>query len=180
MSGGRDPRIVIRPAEPSDAGIYLKLVDAFAEFENLPAPDADAKTRLIDHLFGERSHYRLLVAEVDGGVVAYAAHARAYSTFLARPTFILEDIFVLPEYRKLRIGHQLFVYCAKTAVAEGCGRMDFLVLDWNEVALEFYRHRGVSCKKEWLLHRLEGRALEELAAGGVTGADPQPPGGADT
>jgi len=157
------PSIVIRPARPADAGVYLKLVDAFAEYESLPPPDAEAKTRLVDHLFGERPHYRLLVAEVDDRVVAYAAHCHAYSTFLARPTFILEDIFVLPEYRKLRIGHRLFVYCAKTAMAEGCSRMDFLVLDWNRLALGFYEKYGVECKRDWLLHRVEGARLKEVA-----------------
>ena len=164
MSTSDQPKITIRPALPSDAGSYLKLVDAFAEFESLPPPNAEAKTRLIDHLFRDRPAYRLLVAELEERVVAYAAHFLAYSTFLAYPTFLLEDIFVLPEFRHLGIGHRLFVFCARTAVAEGCGRMDFMVLDWNKDALEFYESHGVGCRKEWLLHRLDGGQLEEVAA----------------
>lgn len=155
--------IVIRPATPEDAGGYLKLVDALAHFEKLSPPDAAAKTRLIDHLFGERPKYRLLVAEHDGRIVGYAAHFLAYSTFLAQPTFYLEDLFVLPEYRQSGLGHRMMVFCAKTAVAEGCGRMDFLVLDWNKLALEFYARHGVPCRREWLLHRLQGNELKEVA-----------------
>ena len=164
MSEASEPQIVIRPARPSDAGAYLKLVEAFAEYERLPPPDPEARTRLIDHLFRDRPYYRLLVAEVDKNIVGYAAHTVAYSTFQARPTLLLEDIFVLPEYRKLRIGHRLFAYCAKTAVADGCGRMDFLVLDWNRVALDFYERHSVACLRNWLLHRLEGEGLHRVAA----------------
>jgi GNAT superfamily N-acetyltransferase len=165
---GRDVRsdgIRIRPAKPDDAGGYLKLVDALARYEALTPPDAVAKTRLIEHLFGERPHYRLLVAEDPTGprIVAYAAHFLAYSTFLARPTFYLEDLFVLPEYRSLGVGHRLLAFCAKTAIAEGCGRMDFLVLDWNDLALDFYARHGVPCRKDWLLHRLEGDELNQVA-----------------
>ena len=163
MNTTTQPKIVIRPALPTDAGQYLKLVEAFAEFESLPAPDAEAKTRLIDHLFRDRPAYRLLVAELDGRIVAYAAHFLTYSTFRARPTFLLEDIFVLPEHRHHRIGHRLFVFCAKTAVAEGCARMDFQVLDWNKDAISFYKSHGVDCLREWLLHRVQGQQLLELS-----------------
>jgi len=155
--------IVIRPARSEDAGGYLKLVDALARFEKLPPPDASAKTRLIDHLFGERPRYRLMVAEHEDRIVGYAAHYLAYSTFLAQPTFYLEDLFVLPEYRHAKLGHRMMVFCAKTAVAEGCGRMDFLVLDWNKLALEFYARHSVPCRREWLLHRLQGDELSEMA-----------------
>lgn len=156
--------ISIRTARPEDAGAYLQLVDALARYEHVPPPDAAAKTRLIEHLFGSRPLYRLLVAEHDGHVVGYAAWFLAYSTFVARPTFYLEDLFVLPEYRHTKVGHRLFVYCAKTAVAEGCGRMDFIVLDWNRLALDFYARHGVACRKDWLLHRLDAEGLDRVAS----------------
>lgn len=154
---GKD--IIIREARPADAGQYLQLVDALARYEHYPPPDAPAKTRLIEHLFGPRPYYRLLVAEQQGHIVGYAAWFLAYSTFQARPTLYLEDMFVLPEYRNTKVGHRLLVYCAKTALAEGCGRMDFIVLDWNQLALEFYKRHGVTCRRDWLLHRIEGQEM---------------------
>ncbi len=162
------PTVTIRAARPEDSGQYLQLVDALARYEHMPAPDAAAKARLIEHLFGPRPHYRLLVAETGGSIVGYAAHFLAYSTFAAKPTFYLEDLFVLPEFRSLRVGHQLLTICARTAVAEGCGRMDFIVLDWNRLALDFYERHGIPCKKEWLLHRVEGAGLMELARQAVS------------
>lgn len=157
-------KIIIRPANIEDAGEYLQLVEALARYEQLPPPDAEAKARLIEHLFGPRPHYRLLVAENDGHLVAYAAHFLAYSTFAARPTFYLEDLFVLPEFRHLKIGHRMMVTCARLAVAQNCGRMDFIVLDWNKLALDFYERHGVAVRREWLLHRVDQDGLAKLAA----------------
>jgi GNAT superfamily N-acetyltransferase len=156
--------IQIRPARIEDAGEFLQLVDALARYENMPAPDAEAKARLIEHLFGVRPHYGLLVAEHQGHLIGYAAHFLAYSTFVAKPTFYLEDLFVLPDFRELKVGHRLLLTCARLAVAKNCGRMDFIVLDWNKLALEFYERHGVSVKKEWLLHRLDAAGLQRLAA----------------
>ena len=163
MSETTAPVIHIRQAKPEDAGTYLKLVEAFAEYETLPPPDPQARTRLVDHLFRERPHYRLLVAEVDSEVIGYAAYVLGYSTFLARPTLMLDDLFVLPEYRKLKVGHRLFSYCARTAIAEGCERLDFFVLEWNETAKAFYRRHDVNALAGWLPYRLEGSELQRIA-----------------
>jgi GNAT superfamily N-acetyltransferase len=82
---------------------------------------------------------------------------------MAQPTFYLEDLFVLTEYRRTQVGGRLIKTCAKTALAEGCGRMDFLVLDWNELALQFYKKHGLKVQREWLLHRAESEAIKNLA-----------------
>jgi GNAT superfamily N-acetyltransferase len=156
--------ITIRPASPEDAGAYLMLVEALAIFERMPPPNAEAKTRLVEHLFGPRPLYQLLLACDRGRPIGYAAYLRTYSTFLARPTLYLEDLFVLPDYRSLKVGHRLFVCMARIARAEGCGRVDFLVLRWNQVALDFYAKHGVSNKaEEWALHRLEGDDIRRVA-----------------
>lgn len=158
-----EPNVVIRPATPDDAGPYLLLVDSFAAYQRLTPPDQDAKARLIEHLFSDRPRYRLLVAEVEGEIVGFASWFFAYSTFLARPTFYLEDIYVTDEHRGASIGHRLLVTCARRALAEGCGRLDLSVLSWNELGLAFYERHGVQVHKEWTLHRFEGDRLENLA-----------------
>jgi GNAT superfamily N-acetyltransferase len=157
-------RITIRPATPEDAGAYLMLVEALAVYEKMPPPDGQAKTRLIEHLFGARPYYKLLVACDGGKAVGYAAYLTTYSTFLARPTLYLEDLFVLPEYRSLRVGHRLFVTIARIARAEGCGRVDFMVLRWNKLALDFYAKHGVKdMAEEWALHRVQGDEIRRVA-----------------
>jgi GNAT superfamily N-acetyltransferase len=157
-------RITIRPATPEDAGSYLRLVEALAIYEKMPPPDAQAKTRLIEHLFGARPYYKLLVAHDNGLLVGYAAYLHTYSTFLARPSLYLEDLFVLPEYRSLKVGHRLFATIARIARAEGCGRVDFLVLRWNKLALDFYAKHGVkNLAEDWALHRVEGDEIQQVA-----------------
>jgi GNAT superfamily N-acetyltransferase len=159
-----EKRITIRPATPEDAGSYLMLVESLAIYEKMPPPDAQAKTRLIEHLFGARPYYKLLVACDNGRPVGYAAYLHTYSTFLARPSLYLEDLFVLPDYRSLKVGHRLFVTIARIARAEGCGRLDFLVLRWNKLALDFYAKHGVrDMAEEWALHRLEGDEVKRVA-----------------
>jgi GNAT superfamily N-acetyltransferase len=159
-----EKRITIRPATPEDAGSYLMLVEALAIYEKMPPPDAQAKTRLIEHLFGARPYYKLLVACDNGRPIGYAAYLHTYSTFLARPSLYLEDLFVLPEYRSLKVGHRLFVTIVKIARAEACGRVEFLVLRWNKLALDFYAKHGVKdMAEEWALHRLEGDEVRRVA-----------------
>jgi GNAT superfamily N-acetyltransferase len=163
-------KITIRPATPEDAGPYLMLVDALAVYEKMPPPDAQAKTRLIEHLFGARPFYKLLVACDHGRPIGYAAYLLTYSTFLAKPTLYLEDLFVLPEYRSLRVGHRLFVTIARIARAEGAGRVDFMVLRWNKLALDFYARHGVkNMAEEWALHRLENDEIARVASSDPNG-----------
>ncbi len=158
------PSISIRPAQPDDAGAYLMLVEALATYEKLAPPNTEAKARLIEHLFGPRPLYSLLLAVDHGRPIGYAAYLRTYSTFLARPTLYLEDLFVLPEYRSHRVGHRLFLTIARIARAEGCGRVDFLVLKWNQLAKDFYARHGVrDLGEEWSLHRLENDEIRRVA-----------------
>ena len=80
-----------------------------------------------------------------------------FSSFLARPSFYLEDLFVLPEYRAHGYGKALFEKCVATGKKKGCGRMEWCVLDWNEPAHKFYKKAGARKLKEWEYYRLKLR-----------------------
>jgi GNAT superfamily N-acetyltransferase len=134
-------------------------VVALADFERLPPPDDQAQARLIEDAFGPKQRVEIAVADLNGDIIGYAFFFETYSTFLARPTLYLEDLFVLPEYRGQRVGYALFTYCASEAARRGCGRMDWAVLDWNTHALSFYDRLGATHLHDWKLYRLEGPAL---------------------
>ena len=153
----------IRPARPADGPAFVALVRAFADFEKLSPPDDAAGARLLADAFGERRRFDLLVAEVDGRVQGYALFFEAYSTFRAAPTLWLEDLFVHPAVRGRGIGRAMMQEVARTAVARGCERFEWSVLDWNEGAQRFYRSIGARMLGEWLVCRLEGTALAALA-----------------
>ncbi|HUR37934.1 MAG TPA: GNAT family N-acetyltransferase, partial [Planctomycetota bacterium] len=97
---------------------------------------------------------RVLMAEVDGKPVGYAIYFFTYSSFLARPTLYLEDIFVLPEQRRLGLGGAFFKALLAEARREGCGRMEWVVLDWNTPAHRFYRKLGARLLDDWNTYRI--------------------------
>lgn len=157
-----NPRIHIRQATIADSSSMLSLVDALADYEKLQRPNAEAKVRLIADCFGERPRFDALLAEFEGKAVGYAFYFETYSSFLALPTLYLEDLFVLPEYRKQKIGVALFKAVAKRAHERGCGRMEWTVLDWNELAINFYNRLGAKHLNDWQIFRLTRAELAPL------------------
>jgi GNAT superfamily N-acetyltransferase len=76
----------------------------------------------------------------------------------------LEDLFVLPEYRRLGVGRSLLQYVAQLAMARGCGRLEWSVLDWNESAIAFYETMGATVLPDWRICRVTGDSLINLAS----------------
>lgn len=153
---------IIRQASSRDADAILSLVDALAAYEKLDPPDAAAKQRLINDMSGERPRFNAYLAEMDGKAVGYAFVLETYSSFLALPTLYLEDLFVLPEYRSKKVGYSLFKAMVAEAHRRGCGRMEWTVLDWNQLAIDFYKRLGATYMKEWHLYRLVRRDMEAI------------------
>jgi GNAT superfamily N-acetyltransferase len=157
-------RVSIRRAFRGDAEVFLSLVRALAEYERLEPPDAAARARLVEDGFGASPRFEVYLAEVEGEVAGYAVVFEAYSSFLARPTLYLEDLFIRPEARRRGAGLALLRFLAGEAVRRGCGRMEWTVLDWNELGQTLYRRAGAEVMEEWRVCRLTGEALQRLAA----------------
>jgi GNAT superfamily N-acetyltransferase len=145
----------IRPYRPRDAKALVALVRALARYEKLKPLGPAAARRLVRDI-GRR--IRVLMAEVDGKPVGYAIYLFTYSSFLARPTLYLEDLFVLPERRRLGLGGAFFKALRAEARREGCGRMEWVVLDWNTPAQNFYRKLGAKPLDDWITFRLALRS----------------------
>ena len=155
--------IAVRKARGEDAPGVLELVDALADYERLPRPDAGARERLLRDGFGPTPRFDLLVGERDGTPVGYALFFETYSSFLARPTLYLEDLFVHPDHRKCGLGLALFRAVASEAARRECGRMEWAVLTWNRLAIDFYERLGAVALEEWRTFRLTGDALGAVA-----------------
>ena len=155
-------KITIRKAIKSDGDILCDLINALADYEKLERPDFNARKRFANDAFGKNPKITAWLAEKDGETVAYAITLYTYSSFLALPTLYLEDIFVLPEDRAGGIGKSLFMHIVKLAFNDGCGRMEWQVLDWNQLAIDFYEKIGARHMKEWLTYRLDRESLEKL------------------
>lgn len=155
--------IIIRPTTPDDITILFQLIKALAEYEKLSHVVTGNAEALKSHLFGDRTYAEAILAEYNSISVGFALFFPNYSTFLTQPGIYLEDIFVLPEYRGKGIGKALITYVAKLAVARGCGRMEWSVLDWNAPAINFYQRIGADVLPDWRICRVTGDSLQSLA-----------------
>lgn len=160
--GGRG-EIAIRPAVPGDAGLILALVRALAEYEKLLDRVEATEAGIAASLFCDYPRIFCDIAENRGRPVGFALWFYNYSTFLGRHGIYLEDLFVVPEARRLGVGRALFRHLARRCVAEGLGRLEWAVLDWNEPAIDFYKGQGAEMLDAWTTCRLADGDLARLA-----------------
>jgi GNAT superfamily N-acetyltransferase len=156
-------RTEVRRATADDLPVFLQLVDALADYEKLDRPSPKARERLARDGFGPEPAFAPYLLLLDGRAVGYAVTFFTYSSFLARPTLYLEDIFLLPEARGVGLGLAAMRHLAAEAVRRGCGRMEWVVLDWNQLAIDFYERLGALRMTEWYGYRLDRSQLEALA-----------------
>jgi ribosomal protein S18 acetylase RimI-like enzyme len=146
--------ISIRKAQRKDSQDILRLINELAEFEKLQPPDKDANNRLIKHAFGKNPLFDLLIAKIGKKTVGYALYFFTYSSFLARKSLYLEDIYVSRETRNIGAGALLFKELVKIAGNNKCGRIEWCVLRWNKKAINFYKKFGAKELKEWKYYRI--------------------------
>lgn len=163
MTPKPETSLKVRQAELQDSEAFLSLVQALADYENLPGPDEGARSRLLNDAFGDKPRFTLFLAEFEGQPIGYAVVFETYSTFLAMPTLYLEDLFVLPDHRKRGAGMALFKTVAQEAVWRGCGRLEWMVLDWNQIAIDFYERIGANRLADWLPYRLTPDQFQTIA-----------------
>lgn len=158
------PTFSLRPARPGDEPALVRLIAGLAEFEQLTHLLAITPAQLTTHLFGPRPVAEALVAQLTGGeLVGFALFFTNFSTFLGKPGLYLEDLFVVPEARRLGIGRALMTALARLTRERDYGRFEWSVLDWNEPAQRFYMQLGATMLPEWRICRLTGPELEHFA-----------------
>lgn len=156
--------INIRPATPDDAELILRFITELAIYEKAEHEVKTDAAGIRDSLFAEGSTAHGLICENDGQPIGYAVYFFNYSTWLGKHGLYLEDLYVSPEARGLGAGKALLRHLAQLAVARGCGRFEWSVLDWNTPAIDFYESFGARPQSEWTTYRLTGQALLDFAA----------------
>lgn len=156
----------LRIATDADVPLIRELIEGLAEYERLRHECVATDDLLRRTLFGATPFAEVVIAEWEGAPAGFALFFHNYSTFLARPGIYLEDLFVRPEHRARGVGKALLQHLASLAVARGCGRLEWSVLDWNVDAIGFYEKLGARPQDEWTVYRVSGEALTRLAADG--------------
>lgn len=172
------PEIRIRAATTNDTQAIYDMICALAEYEKLSHLLEITPDKLHTQLFGENPGAQAIVAEATtltpngtnqkiappaNCCVGFALFFANFSTFLCKPGLYLEDLFVLPQWRKHGIGKALLTHLAQLAVERGYGRFEWSVLDWNQPAIDFYKACGAKILDEWHICRVDGDALTSLA-----------------
>ncbi len=154
----------IAPATEKDIPVILRLIEGLAEYEKLSHEVVATEASLRESLFGSLRVAEVVIVYTGTEPAGFAVFFHNYSTFLGRPGIYLEDLFVLPEWRRRGLGTQLLAHVAREAVARKCGRLEWAVLDWNEPAIAFYKKLGARAMDEWTVYRVTGDALKKLAS----------------
>ncbi|PWB32425.1 GNAT family N-acetyltransferase [Pseudomonas sp. SDI] len=155
----------IRPARVEDAEQILAFIIELAEYERARQAVVASVEDIRHSLFGEGAAAKGLICERDGQAIGYAVYFYSYSTWLGRNGVYLEDLYITPEQRGSGSGKQLLRHIAREAFEQGCGRLEWSVLDWNEPAIQFYTSLGAEPQDEWVRYRLEGETLRNFARG---------------
>jgi GNAT superfamily N-acetyltransferase len=153
----------LRDATREDLPLVLGFIRALAEYERLADEVRADEATLATFLFGEPRRAEALIAHRDGEPVGFAVWYFSFSTFLGRPSLYIEDVFVNPDQRGRGVGKAIFAHLAARAVSQGCGRMEWSVLDWNAPSIAFYRSLGAKPREGWTLQQLTGEPLAALA-----------------
>ncbi len=152
----------LRRATEADVPAILDLIRGIAEYERLSHEVEATEELLRAHGFGPRPIFEAVLAERDRRAVGFALYFFTFSTFKARPTLYLEDLFVRSEERGRGVGRRLLVELARIAVERDCGRMEWAVLDWNP-ARDFYFKLGAAAMDDWTVFRMTPDAFSRLA-----------------
>ena len=159
------PRIAA--ATHADVRLVLGLIRELADYERMADQVVATEADIERALFGERPCAEAVIARVGDEAAGFALFFQSFSTFVGRPGLYLEDLYVRPAHRGRGIGRRLLAHLAGIAVERGCGRFEWSVLDWNELAIASYRRAGAVPMDEWTVYRLTGEPLRALAAEAV-------------
>jgi GNAT superfamily N-acetyltransferase len=156
--------LTIRKAKRADLPLIAQFIRDLADYEKLAHEVRFDEAVLGDRLFGPRPYAEVLIGEIDGVAQGFALFFHNFSTFEGKPGIYLEDLFVRPEARGSGLGKALLKALAALAVERDCARLEWWVLDWNDPAIQFYKKLGATPMEEWTTFRVDGDALQELAA----------------
>jgi GNAT superfamily N-acetyltransferase len=152
----------IKPVTESDIPALLALIKELADYEHLSHLVTATEKTLKETLLTDNAPAKALLGINQQQPVGFALYFYNYSSFLARPGLYIEDIYIQPGFRRQGFGKQLFLYLARLAKEQECGRLEWAVLNWNEPAINFYKKLGGEPQDEWTTYRIMGENLDKL------------------
>ena len=153
----------IRKAVRQDVPLILEFIKGIARYEKMEN-EVVATTELLEEQLFDKGRAEVIFAMEEGTEVGFALFFHNFSTFLGRSGLYLEDLFVYPEHRGKGYGKALFLEIVRIANERGCGRMEWVCLNWNKPSIEFYRSMGAMSLDEWTTYRLTSDVMKKLTS----------------
>lgn len=156
------PELTFRYATREDTGLVLQFIKELADYEKM-SDDVVADEKTLEYWIFDKQKAEVFFALEDGKEVGFALYFHSFSTFVGRAGIYLEDIYIKPEYRGKGYGKAMLKKIASIAVERGCGRLEWMCLNWNKPSIEFYQSLGAIPMSEWTVYRISGDTLTSLA-----------------
>ena len=153
--------LLIRYALREDTKVILDCINGIAEFEKM-SDQVEATLETLEASLFDRHEAKVLLGYIDSEVVGFALFFYNFSTFKGKKGLYLEDLFIYPEYRHLGYGKAFFKELMAISQQENCGRMEWVCLKWNQVAIDFYLTLGALPLDEWTTFRLNESTLKQV------------------
>uniref|UniRef100_A0A5F9CWV7 Diamine acetyltransferase 1 n=1 Tax=Oryctolagus cuniculus TaxID=9986 RepID=A0A5F9CWV7_RABIT len=139
-------KFVIRPATAADCSDILRLIKELAKYEYMEE--------------------QVILTEKGHSIVGFAMYYFTYDPWIGKLLY-LEDFFVMSDYRGFGIGSEILKNLSQVAMKCRCSSMHFLVAEWNEPSINFYKRRGasdLSSEEGWRLFKIDKEYLIKMAA----------------
>jgi GNAT superfamily N-acetyltransferase len=143
----------LRSAVQGDLRLLLSMIRSLAAFEKLSVESTEESLRTA--LFSDPPLAHALLAFVNGEPAGYATYFFTFASMRDMRGLWLDDLYVVPRFRGQGVGRAIMAHVADIAMRHECGKMEWIVLDWNEIAIGFYRRLGAKMLSDWKICRLE-------------------------
>ena len=156
-------KFTFRYAKRDDISLILQFIKDLAAYEKM-INEVVADEKTLEEWIFDKQKAEVIFVVVDDEEIGFALFFHNFSTFLGRAGIYLEDLFVKPEYRGKGYGKAILKKLAAIAVERGCGRLEWLCLDWNKPGIDFYLSLGAEPMDDWTVYRITGDTLSNLAS----------------
>jgi len=155
--------IILRDATPSDAATILHFITELAIYEKEPDAVKTDEQAILNTLFSDSATAHSIICLEGDTPIGFAVYFYNYSTWLGKNGLYLEDLYVSPDSRGKGAGKLIMKHLARQAISKDCGRFEWVVLDWNKPAIDFYNSINAKPQDEWIIYRLTGQELIDFA-----------------